>query len=102
MRHIELDGTKWKSVHEFYDALLRTLGSPELHGRNINALVDSMIWGGINRISPPYTVRIHGISSVPKDVRDHIQLARKTILEARSEFRRLRGSEIDVEFEVVE
>lgn len=102
MRHIELDGTKWKSVHEFYDALLRALGSPELHGRNINALVDSMIWGGINRISPPYTVRIYGISSVPKDVRDHIQLARKTILEARSEFRRLRGSEIDVEFEVVE
>src|SRR5579859_7937376 len=96
MHHIELDATKWKTVSDFYDALLSALGSPEWHGRNINALVDSMIFGGINEISPPYTIRISGISRAPKDVRNHIELAEKSILEARPEF-----YGVDIEFKTV-
>jgi RNAse (barnase) inhibitor barstar len=42
---IELDAKEWKTVHDFYDALLAALGAPEWHGDNVNALNDSIIGG---------------------------------------------------------
>ena len=42
MRIIELDAAKWKTIIDFYDALLASLGAPEWHGKSPDALIDSM------------------------------------------------------------
>ena len=46
MRIIELDAAGWRNVLDFYDALLKALGAPAEHGEGVNALVDSVVWGG--------------------------------------------------------
>jgi hypothetical protein len=99
---IELDATNWTTVPDFYHALLSALGAPAGHGRNINALIDSMIWGGINEVEPPYSVRIHGVATLPEDVRDHIELAKFYLLKARTDFRARRGHDVEVEFETAD
>jgi RNAse (barnase) inhibitor barstar len=96
MRHIELDAKNWTSVLDFYSALLPSIGAPEWHGRNINALIDSMIWGGINRVEPPYTIRIRDVVQLPGDVRNHIELAKNALLEARAEFRIRHHRDVEV------
>jgi hypothetical protein len=101
MRKIELDASNWMTWRDFYDALLFALGAPEYHGRNINALVDSMIWGGINKIEPPYSIRITETGRLPKDVHEHIELAKNALAEGRAEFRALRGRDVQVQFEII-
>lgn|ERR1700724_3855860 len=99
MRVIELDAGNWSTVLDFYDALLAALGAPEWHGRNLNALVDSMILGGINAVEPPYTIRILGIEKLPKDVGDEIQMIKRTLAKARVEFYNSRGRDVKVHLE---
>jgi RNAse (barnase) inhibitor barstar len=42
MRVIKLDATGWKSKGDFYEAILAALEAPSWHGRNADALLDSM------------------------------------------------------------
>jgi RNAse (barnase) inhibitor barstar len=71
-RLVEFDASQYHTVLDFYRALGAALGSPTWHGTNINALIDSMVYGGINAIDPPYTLKITGISNLPEDVRDEL------------------------------
>jgi hypothetical protein len=54
MRIIELDTLNWRTGLDFYRHLLAALGAPKGHGHNLNAVVDSMIWGGMNTVEPPF------------------------------------------------
>ena len=96
MRVIELDAREWTTVLDFYNALLTALGAPEWHGRNANALMDSMIWGGINSTNAPYTVRIVGATKLPPEIRDEIDLIAKALVISRAEYQRRRGADVDV------
>jgi hypothetical protein len=96
MRTIELDATKWKTVIDFYHALLASIGAPARHGQSPDALVDSMIWGGINAVEPPYTVRISGLSAAPKEVHDHVELVRGMLAEGRIYRKRHNGDDVEV------
>ena len=96
MRIIELDATKWKTVLDFYDALLAGIGAPKWHGKSPDALIDSMIWGGINAVEPPYTVRILGLSAAPQELRDHVQLASDVLVDGRIYRKRHKGDDVDV------
>jgi hypothetical protein len=98
-RTIEIDAARWTSIVDFYNALFVALGAPAGHGYNINALIDSMIYGGINKIDPPYTVRISGATKLPKDLRDEIKLYVELLIEARDEARGPDGGDVDVQFE---
>jgi hypothetical protein len=100
MRIIELDATKWKTADDFYDALLASIGAPKEHGRCVNALVDSMIWGGINAIDPPYTIRISGSAHLPKEDRDQIELAKRVLAEGRKDCRSRRGGDVEIAIEI--
>ena len=51
---ILIDWSLIKSEDQFYDLLLSQIGAPEWHGRNLDALADSLITGSINAIEPPY------------------------------------------------
>jgi hypothetical protein len=96
LRIIELDATNWATVLDFYAALLAALGAPAWHGRSIDALVDSMIWGGINAVEPPYTIRVRGLAGCSKEIVEEVELARTALNDARAEFRSLRGHDVEV------
>ena len=96
MRLIELDAAGWDSPLDFLRSLKGVLGSPELHGTTPAAFVDSMIYGGMNSVEPPYVVRITNISEVPKEVADYISLMISVIQEARQDRLRRRGDDIEV------
>lgn len=61
MKTIEIDGRQWRDPLDFYKGLLAALRAPDWHGRNINALIDSIIVGSINEIEPPYRIRVTGL-----------------------------------------
>lgn len=101
MRLIELDGKGWNSPLDFLRSLKAALGSPEGHGMSPDAFVDSMIYGGMNSIEPPYVVRIANISGVPKEVADCISLMISVLQEARQERLHRRGDDIEISIEAV-
>ena len=101
MRAIELNAATWRTVHDFYDAVLAAIGAPERHGRNMNALIDSMVWGGINAVVPPYTIRIRGVGVAPNEVREAIELLKRCLAEGRAEYQTSRGRDIEVQLETI-
>ena len=100
MRVIELDATGWRDVLDYYAALKRALGSPEWHGTSVNAWIDSMITGSINRIEPPYLIRITGTSKCSPALREEIEYLAGAIREARAEQRQREGKDAEVDFEI--
>ena len=58
MKVIELDAGLWREYLDFARALLAVLEAPHWHGTGVDALIDSMVYGGINGVEPPYTVVI--------------------------------------------
>jgi hypothetical protein len=42
MRELILNGVGWATRDEVYDAFFRAVGAPEWHGRNLDALADSI------------------------------------------------------------
>ncbi|QUD89958.1 barstar family protein [Phenylobacterium montanum] len=71
---IILHATHWKTYDDLYGALLKALGAPEWHGHSINACVDSIVYGDMNAVEPPFTVRIIGFSRLSSDLRSEIEL----------------------------
>jgi hypothetical protein len=101
MRVIELDATGWNTILDFYDTLLAELGAPDWHGRSVGALIDSMIWGGINSVEPPFIVQVHGLSAAPGTVADEVRLVKQALTEARAEFHTRNGGDVNVELQTV-
>jgi hypothetical protein len=101
MRIIELGAGQWAGPLDFYNALLAAIGAPDWHGHSVDALIDSMIWGGINAVEPPYTVKVRNVSCLPKDVIDEIELIKHELAEARAELNSRKGHDIEVQLEIV-
>jgi RNAse (barnase) inhibitor barstar len=55
---IVLDATDWSSRDDFYSAFFQAVGAPTWHGRNFNALVDSIQTGRINQVEVPYQILV--------------------------------------------
>ena len=100
MRVIFLDATKWERPVDFYKSLLIALESPSGHGLNINALIDSMVYGGINGVEPPYLIQVQNTSQAPEDVMREVKLVEKHIPIARNERMHSSGLDCDIKFEV--
>ena len=101
MREIALDATNWRSPLEFYAALLPAIGAPAWHGESVNALTDSMINGGINKLKPPYVVRVHNMGGVPADVAQEVGWAVDDLASSRAYVREHRGHDVNVTLEIV-
>jgi RNAse (barnase) inhibitor barstar len=54
----------WYWEQDFYTAFFDAVGSPKWHGRNFDALNDSIAGGGINKVEVPYRIVL---SNVPGD-----------------------------------
>lgn len=101
MRIIELGAEEWRSVLDFYHALLKALDAPEWHSEGINAAVDSIVWGGINGVQPPYTIRVIGAANLPAEIRQEVELLAKVIAEHRKDHQRWRKKDVEVAVELV-
>jgi RNAse (barnase) inhibitor barstar len=73
VQHLTLSGKRWCKSDDVYDDLFRTLGSPAWHGKNFNALHDSIVSGQINTVEVPYTLTIREISSAKSDARFFVE-----------------------------
>jgi len=69
MKTIELNAATWKTTDDFYDAFFKAVGAPDWHGRNFNALRDSIVTGRINQVELPYTVHIFEVGKAPSEVK---------------------------------
>ena len=98
---ITLNASKWKTLSDFYEAIFEALGSPEWHGDNVNALTESMVWGEINAVEPPYTVRIVSMKDPPPDVQQELTWTAEGVAKARKDFKSRKGHDVDVNFELV-
>lgn len=75
MTNIELDASEWVAAVDFHTALLTALGAPKWHGTSTNALIDSMIYGGINDVTPPFRVNVRGMREAGEAARAAFQEA---------------------------
>jgi len=102
VRIIELDASGWATVLDFMGALRRAIGAPVGHGWSPAAFVDSMIWGGMNSVEPPYMIRIVRTADLDTEVRDYITMMAGLLLEARADHYARRGIDVEVSISVPE
>jgi RNAse (barnase) inhibitor barstar len=57
---LELDATRWTNADDVWTAVLDALGAPDWHGRNLDALADSLTGVDLNVVNPPFTLRVSG------------------------------------------
>ncbi|WP_172838340.1 barstar family protein [Terriglobus roseus] len=70
MRELLLDGANWFKPDDFYDSVFAAVGAPPWHGRNFNALIDSISTGGINAIEVPYRIVIFNAHLIGPDAQE--------------------------------
>ncbi len=75
MKIIELDANGWLTALDFYDALLAALGAPHWHGRSIDALIDSIIYGNINPVEAPYRILATGLDKAKHEAFHELTVA---------------------------
>ena len=100
MTVLEWDAGRWSTLEDFYEALLAAVGAPDWHGRNPNALIDSLVYGGINDVKPPYTVRIHGLEEASRVVSDHVRTVVGYLIEARGDYQDRHQEDCGAFFEI--
>lgn len=85
MTEIILTATQWRCEDDFYDAFFKAVDAPQWHGRNLNALEDSIFEGDINGINLPYVIRVQGFSHLPESLKNFIYKINDLILDGKSE-----------------
>jgi RNAse (barnase) inhibitor barstar len=73
IKAVLLDGTDWRTKDDFYNAFFTAVGAPDWHGKNFNALRDSIVAGQINQINLPYTIRIEGLDEMSAAIRTLVE-----------------------------
>jgi RNAse (barnase) inhibitor barstar len=63
-----MDARGWKTRDDLFDSFFRVVGAPEWHGRNLYALDDSIVGGGINRVEVPYALVITNLDDAGAEV----------------------------------
>ncbi|MEL6641041.1 MAG: barstar family protein, partial [Pseudomonadota bacterium] len=67
MKTFKIDVSDCMTADDVYQRLLAILDPPDWHGRNLDALWDS-ITSDINGVLPPYAIEVVGRDGVPKPV----------------------------------
>ena len=58
---LTLHAKDWKTPNDVFDSLFAVLKSPVWHGRNFNALNDSIVTGDINSVEVPYQLVVRDL-----------------------------------------
>ena len=64
MRELFLNAEGWNSREDFYEAFFQAVGAPSWHGRNFDALIDSIEKGEINAVEVPYCIVIQNYDKI--------------------------------------
>jgi RNAse (barnase) inhibitor barstar len=84
MKDFALDGTNWSCKDDVYDAFFQVVGAPPWHGRNLDALNDSIGTGSINDVEVPYRLVIRNYDLIgvgaKKMADDFVDLLREIAL----------------------
>ena len=64
MKELTLNGAEWRTRDDVYDNFFQAVGAPDWHGRNFNALRDSITTGSINAVEVPYRVVIQNYDKI--------------------------------------
>lgn len=94
MKVILLDASQWRSPDDCYSAILPELGAPAWHGRNLDALDDSLGGGGINAVEPPFRVEIAGASNLSEPMQHFLSKVERVFEDVRAETHK------EIEFEL--
>jgi len=70
MKELRLDVSAWRSSDDSYLAFFEAVGAPPGHGRNFNALRDSIVGGQINRIEVPYRIVLTNYSHLAASIKE--------------------------------
>jgi RNAse (barnase) inhibitor barstar len=93
MKRISIDISSCKTVDDFYCILLSALEAPDWHGRNLDALWDS-VTSDINNVMPPYAIELSTDIRLPPSVAALVPRVKALFEEAREQ------EHIEVEFKV--
>ena len=94
MKRLCIDLSECQTIDSIYTALLSELGAPSWHGRNLDALWDSITDGDINKIKPPYYVEVQGADRLPLELVSLLTQMRTLFEDVAAE------QEIDVRFKI--
>jgi RNAse (barnase) inhibitor barstar len=83
VEHIQLEGATWSGANDFYTAYLAAVGAPEWHGRNLDAVWDSLIGDDINQRKLPFSMRITGTALMSKGAQEIVGRFEALIHEAK-------------------
>ena len=64
MKELILDGSGWATSDDVYSSFFRVVGAPEWHGRNFDALRDSILGGSINHVEVPFRLLIKNYDQI--------------------------------------
>lgn len=59
-----LNAAGWQSADDVFDGFFRAVGAPSWHGRNFDALNDSIATGNVNKTDVPYRIIIRSAASM--------------------------------------
>ena len=93
MQRISIDISECETVDDFYGILLTSLDAPDWHGRNLDALWDS-ITSDINNVMPPYSIEVSVGTDLSQSVAVLLPRVKSLFDEAREQ------EHIEVEFKV--
>jgi RNAse (barnase) inhibitor barstar len=68
MTEIILDAAAWRNRDDFYDALLPVLGAPAWHGRNLEALNDTLSGDDVNKVRTPIHIDVANAGNAPPEL----------------------------------
>ncbi|WP_170181703.1 barstar family protein [Phreatobacter stygius] len=106
MRRIALDASEWRTEDDVYSAVLAALQAPGWHGRNLDALWDTVTEGAaqrlgpdpaclINGVQPPFHIVVSHAGGRPEPVRTLLSNIGRLFAEARAK----RGIEVSIAFQ---
>ncbi len=98
MNVIEIDASRCWNRKEFARLLQETIQALPGHGSRVEAFVDSMVFGAMSELSPPYRIVVLG--ELRPEVRAFAADLSNAIGQARLERRTRRGDDVEVSLKV--
>ena len=72
MKELILNGAEWKTGDDVYGSFFRAVGAPDWHGRNFDALRDSIGTGSVNAVEVPYRLVIQNYDKIGPSARQMV------------------------------
>ncbi|HEY4008632.1 MAG TPA: barstar family protein [Acidobacteriaceae bacterium] len=67
MKELVMYASAWRTEDDFFDSFFSVVRAPSWHGRNFDALRDSIKGGQINEIEVPYRMVVRGLGSASNE-----------------------------------